>query len=80
MSHGGPQAPPAANLTPHASGLAGWSEADFLASMRTGRRPDGSEIDGRFMPWRAVGQASDQELQALWKFLRSLPSVERDSR
>jgi cytochrome c553 len=80
MSHGGPQAPPAANLTPHASGLAGWSEADFLASMRTGRRPDGSEIDGRFMPWRAVGQASDQELRSIWKFLQSLPPVERDSR
>lgn len=80
MSHGGPKAPPAANLTPHASGLAGWSESDFLASMRTGRRPDGSEIDGRFMPWRAVGHASDQELRSIWKFLRTLPPVARDSR
>jgi cytochrome c553 len=79
MSHGGPEAPPAANLTPHAAGLAGWSESDFLASMRTGRRPDGSEIDGRFMPWRAVGHASDQELLSIWKFLRTLPPVERDS-
>jgi cytochrome c553 len=80
MSHGGPEAPPAANLTPHASGLAGWSESDFLASMQTGRRPDGSEIDGRFMPWRAVGHASDQELRSIWRFLRTLPPVQRDPR
>jgi len=75
MSHGGPELPPASNLTPHDAGLAAWSEEDFIVAMRTGRRPDGSAIDGRAMPWRAVGQASDLELQAIWRFLRSLPPV-----
>ena len=79
-SHGGPGRPPAANLTPDASGLAAWGERDFIAAMRTGRRPDGSAIDGRAMPWRAVGSASDEELRSIWLFLRSLPPIARDAR
>lgn len=75
MSHGGPDLPPASNLTPHDSGLATWSEQDFIRAMRTGLRPDGSAIDGRAMPWRAVGQASDLELQSIWRFLHTLPPV-----
>ena len=80
MSHGGPGAPPAANLTSDASGLGAWSEADFVAAMRTGKRPDGSDIDGAFMPWRAVGQASDQELHSIWLYLRSRPAIVRTTR
>lgn len=76
MSHGPPTDVPAANLTP-GKDLAGWSERDFLIAMRTGKRPDGSSIDGTVMPWRAVGRASDAELQSLWLFLRSLPPVDR---
>lgn len=74
---GQPDWPPAANLTPHASGLARWSQADFMRAMREGRRPDGSGIDAEAMPWRAFGQASDAELLAVWRFLRSLPPVDR---
>jgi cytochrome c553 len=77
MSHGGPGAPPAANLTPHATGLGAWSEADFIAALRTGKRPDGSTIDGSFMPWRAVGTASDQELHSIWLYLRTRAPVAR---
>ncbi|MDR6842147.1 c-type cytochrome [Pseudoxanthomonas sacheonensis] len=80
MSHGGPDAPAAANLTAHASGLGAWTEADFIAAMRTGTRPDGSGIDGAYMPWRAVGQASDQELHSIWIYLRSRAPVERQTR
>jgi hypothetical protein len=79
MAHGGPDAPAAANLTPHALGLGRWSETDFLTALRTGTRPDGTAIDGRSMPWRAVGQASDEELRSLWRYLRSLPPVARDA-
>lgn len=80
MDHGGPDAPPASNLTVHALGLSDWTEADFVRAMRTGKRPDGSDIDGRFMPWRAVGHADDEELRAIWRFLRTLPPVSRDAR
>lgn len=69
---GPPDWPPAANLTPHASGrLAAWTEADFLAALRTARRPDGTAINP-VMP-RAFGQMNDTELRALWAYVRTLP-------
>jgi mono/diheme cytochrome c family protein len=77
MSHGGPSAPPAANLTPHATGLAPWSEEDFVRALRHGQRPDGSRIDEKFMPWKTFGRANDAELRAVWRYLRSLPPVDR---
>ncbi len=80
MTHGGPGAPPASNLTPDATGLATWNEADFIASMREGKRPDGTEIDGRYMPWRAVGQASDDELKSIWRYLQSVPAVNKSTK
>jgi cytochrome c553 len=69
---GPPDWPPAANLTPHASGrLAAWTEADFLAALRTARRPDGTAINP-VMP-RAFGQMNETELRALWAYVRTLP-------
>lgn len=56
-----------------ASGVAGqWSEAEFIAAMRTGQRPDGSQMSDA-MPWRAIGKASDSDLEQLWAYLKSLP-------
>lgn len=76
MPHGGPKAPLSANLTPHATGLAAWDEVDFVTAMRTGKRPDGSTIDEQYMPWRAFGQGTDEELRAVWRYLRTVPPVE----
>jgi mono/diheme cytochrome c family protein len=67
-----PDFKPAANLTAHAQGLANWSEADFLTAMRSGRRPDGSQVN-EFMPWPVFGKMDDTELRAIWVYLRSLP-------
>lgn len=71
-----PDLPIAANLTPHASGLGGWSEADFMRAIREGKRPDGSDIDP-FMPWKSLGQMTDTELRALHAYLQSLPPLPR---
>ena len=66
--------PPAANLTPHADGHLGkWTEADFLNLLRTGKRPDGSEVSP-VMP-RAFGQLNEVEQKSIWLFLKSLPPV-----
>lgn len=71
---GPPDWPPAANLTPHDTGrLAKWTEADFLTALRTGKRPDGSEIDP-VMP-RAFGKLDEGEMRALWRFFKTLPPV-----
>jgi mono/diheme cytochrome c family protein len=66
-----PGKPPSANLTPHASGLAGWTEADFLRAMNTGRRPDGRTLDP-LMPWATYSRMHDVELRALWTYLAAL--------
>jgi cytochrome c553 len=66
--------PAAANLTP-AGAVVRWTEADFARAMREGRRPDGTAIDG-FMPWRIYANMTDDELRALWLYLRSVPPRE----
>lgn len=71
---GPPEWPPAANLTPHAEGrISKWTEANFLAALETGKRPDGSAIDP-VMP-RVFGKLDDVEKRALWAFLRTVPAA-----
>jgi mono/diheme cytochrome c family protein len=67
-----PSFPDSQNLTPAAIGS--WQQADFFHAIRTGKRPDGSDIN-TFMPWQTYAQMSDLELGALWAYLRTLPPV-----
>lgn len=76
---GPPSWPQAANLTAHAeSNLAKWSESDFINTVRTAKRPDGTDLDP-VMP-RAFGQMNDIELKALYAFFKSLPPVAKGVR
>lgn len=79
---GVPAEPPfPANLTPDpATGLGQWQEVDFVRAMREGKRPDGSIIDPKAMPWPALGQMTDVEMSALWLYLHSLPAKPEGSR
>ena len=62
------------NLTPDATtGIGAWQEADFVTAIRTGVRPDGSQLSTA-MPWPAFQQMTDEELQALWLYLQSVPA------
>ncbi|MEO8484288.1 MAG: hypothetical protein ABI634_18915 [Acidobacteriota bacterium] len=36
--------PIVANITPHETGLKGWTEADFFRALREGKRKDGTDI------------------------------------
>jgi len=69
-----PDALPAANLTP-AGELSEWTEEDFINTMRFGITPEGDQLDPEWMPWPAIGQMTDEELQAVWLYLQSLPPV-----
>lgn len=69
-----PEWPQAANLTPHDSGLGKWSKAQFVTLMRTGTRPDGRVLDPQYMPWKQFKNFSDEELNALWAHLQTLPA------
>jgi len=74
---GDPSWVPASNLTPHADGLAGWSYDDFAVAMRHGRLPDGSEVRAPMTLVIPYAQSmTDVELQALWKYVASVPALE----
>lgn len=70
---GEPGAPPAANLT--RGGIGEWTEQDFLNALRTGKRPNGTAIKDA-MPWKSTGKMTDDELKAVWAYLRSVPAKE----
>ncbi len=76
---GDPNMPIVGNITPHETGLKGWTEADFLRALREGRRKDGTEIKPQ-MPWRVYGQMNDVELKALWAYLQTVPAVPKGNR
>jgi cytochrome c553 len=70
----GPEDPSAPNITP-AGVIAQWSEADFTRAIRTGTRPDGSKIN-EAMPWKSMARHTDDELHAIWLYIRTVPPVE----
>jgi mono/diheme cytochrome c family protein len=73
---GDPNWPPAANLTPDQSGLAGWTFTQFVTAMREGKRPDGTALRPPMTSVVPYAQKMTQtELQALWSYLRSMPAV-----
>jgi cytochrome c553 len=51
--------------------LAAWTEADLFRALREGRRPDGTVLDPEKMPWVRSGQMTDDEIRAVWRYLRS---------
>jgi cytochrome c553 len=56
--------------------IGGWTEEDFFRSLRQGKRPDGSVIDPEKMPWVRSGRMTDDEIRAVWMYMRALPAGE----
>lgn len=70
----------AANLTPDAdTGLGAWTEDMFIRAVRTGRHMGGN---GRPilppMPWTNLAPQSDDDLKAIFAYLRALPAIRND--
>lgn len=64
-----PGTPPPANLT---RGGRPWTLDQFREVLRTGRRPDGTTLDS-FMPVRFTKEMSDQEIEAVYRYIQSVP-------
>ncbi len=66
------------NLTPDsATGIAEWTEAAFIQTLRTGKhqgQPNGRDVLPP-MPWQNLQLAPESDLKALWAYLRTLPPV-----
>lgn len=69
-----PSLPVPRNLTQDKeTGLGKWTFADFDRAMRTGKRPDGTELK-EFMPWKNFSQLNQDEMTALWAYLQKQPA------
>jgi mono/diheme cytochrome c family protein len=67
-----------ANLTPdRTTGIGAWTEEDFLRTLRTGVNPKGEDLHG-FMPWREIGRMPDDDLRAIYRYLRTLPPIHNE--
>jgi hypothetical protein len=68
----------AINLTPDKeTGIGEWTEATFIQALRTGKhqgQPGGRAILPP-MPWNDFKDATDEDLKALWAYLKSIPPV-----
>lgn len=66
----------AANLTPDAAtGIGGWSEQQFIAAIRNGRHLGTSRPLAPPMPWQSIGQMTDEDLRAVFAYLRNIRPV-----
>ncbi len=72
-----PNSPPAPNLTP-ASNMSSWSYDDFAAFLRTGKTKEGKAVDNAFMPWKAYNRLPEEELEAVFTYLKSLEPLEAE--
>jgi len=65
------------NLTADPTGIAKWSEDDFLKTIQTGVDPSGDHLHP-FMPWQQNKRMSDDDLRAIYRFLRTVPPIHNE--
>lgn len=42
--------------------------------MRSGTTPEGKAMGPAFMPWMSIGKLTDEDLTAVYAYLKTLPS------
>ncbi|MGD9881161.1 MAG: cytochrome c [Reyranella sp.] len=63
------------NITPDKeTGIGSWTNAQVLAALQTGIRPDGRLL-APIMPWHAFASLTQSDASAIVAYLRSLPPV-----
>jgi len=66
----------ASNLTPDTNtGLGIWTEELFLKSMKTGKHMGSGREILPPMPWQAVSQLTDEDIKAIYAYLRTVPAI-----
>ncbi|HEY5491055.1 MAG TPA: c-type cytochrome [Gemmatimonadaceae bacterium] len=67
----------AANITP--AGIGHYQEEDFFRALREGKRPGGVPLDS-LMPYRFTRNMSDDEIRAVYLYLKTVPPKEFGNR
>jgi hypothetical protein len=65
----------ASNLTPHHDGLGLWTEEQFIKTLRTGLHLGVGRPVLPPMPWPAYSNMTDDDLRAMFAFLKTLPPI-----
>jgi hypothetical protein len=68
----------AANLTPDDTGIGAWSESQFLNAIKNGKYKglEGSRPLSPPMPWESYRNLPDDDLKAIFTYLKTLKPVE----
>jgi hypothetical protein len=68
----------ASNLTPDDTGLGSWTEDQFLTAIKKGlyKGLEGSRPLLPPMPWETISKFSDEDLKAIFAYLKSIKPVE----
>lgn len=65
-----------ANLTPDPeTGLGAWTEQQFIDALRNGRKQGRGRAILPPMPWKAISNLTDEDLKAVFAYLRAIPPV-----
>ncbi|MCR8668349.1 c-type cytochrome [Aestuariibaculum sp. M13] len=67
-----------ANLTPDATGIGSWSEAQFLTAIKLGlyKGMEGSRPLLPPMPWQSYKNLPDDDLKAIFAYLKTIKPIE----
>ncbi|MGB4957966.1 MAG: c-type cytochrome [Saprospiraceae bacterium] len=66
-----PVSPPVPDISKN-SNSSKWTLAQFIQTFRTGTTPEGKVLNGSFMPFAGLGAHSDEEIEALYNYIKSL--------
>ncbi len=67
----------ASNLTPDMqTGIGSWPEDLFIKTLRSGKFMGQSRDILPPMPWQTIGQMTDEDLKAIFAYLKSLPPIQ----
>ena len=69
----------APNLTSDATGIGAWTEANFLKALREGKHLGVGRPIAPPMPWPAYRHATDDDLKAVFAYLRTVPPVKNQA-
>jgi mono/diheme cytochrome c family protein len=74
----GPEGKPVPNITPHETGLAGWSVEDVAGVLDFGMTPEGDFVGGAMglVVEETTGRLTDADREAIARYVLSLPAME----
>ena len=65
----------AVNLTSDATGIGAWTEANFVRAIKEGKHLGVGRPINPPMPWPAYRQATEEDLKAIYAYLKTVPPV-----